>query len=193
MKTLSPLWVLTLAGAVACIEYGKDDTGSDDYGTGAEADADTDADSDADTDADSDVDAVYTVYEGYNSLDLFSLPDSPSEPDICQVVWFTTGTPSARDCPGCFFAFDISATYDPSVGFAGPCFADDYTYTGGYHPDPYNNGVGYQMYFDAYGRWIAQGVAAFNPGAADYNFTAVFEGAYAYPYDSYELWTAHVE
>ena len=208
MKTLSPIWILALAGTVACVDGGKDDTGSDDTGTGAEADADTDADSDADTDADSDADtdadsdadADYTVYEGYNSLDVYSLPDSPSEPDLCQVVWFTTGTPSAVDCPGCDFAFDISASYDPSLGFAGDCFAEDYTYTGGYHPDPYGYGVGYLMTYNSGYGWAALAEALFYPGAADYNFTASAVGYYSYDYYAYayssayySVSTAHVE
>ena len=206
MKTLSPLWILALASAVACIDGGKDDTGSDDTGGASEADADTDADTDADSDADSDADtdadtdADYTVYEGYNALDVYSYPDSPSAPDLCQVVWFTAGTPSSAECPGCDFAFDITATYAASLGFAGSCFADDYSYTGGYHPDPYGYGVGYLMSYSSNYGWSALAPAVFYPGAADYNFTAASAGYYAYDYSTYEaiaayyqVSTAHVE
>jgi hypothetical protein len=163
----------------------------------AEGDADADSDSDSDTDSDSDADVLYT---GWNGVETYTYDYSLSPGNReCDMIWDTTGTPSALDCPDCLFAFDVTLTYDSANSVSSDnCsgLAGDLEYSYGYVEDYY----GYPALtfaYDYYGTiyWFAFADAEFDSsndtlkyssGAyIDYAYNGYYTGYVTYYYTRY--------
>jgi hypothetical protein len=189
MKT-TPVFLSVLAlFALACVG-GKDDLGADDTAPTGEADADTDADTDADadsdadadTDADADADADVTGFKGLMTL---TYGNSGTYGDYdCEVVFNTTGTPTAASCPECEWTLDFRMVYNAAMSYDEVGCADGSTlgYSMGYDADFNGSQEVIWYYSTADTEWIPIWYA-FTDGAGRLVFGGGFWN-YDHPYDS---------
>src|SRR5262245_42397777 len=101
-------WVALVA--IGCTGTEPEDKGVPDD-TGADADPDDDTDTDADTDADVDEDSLSGTVIHTRVEDGV---------DVCNEAVDLSGTPYTGACPGCDFAFDITATPNGAIGDCTP-------------------------------------------------------------------------
>lgn len=139
------------------------DTGSRDVevGDGADGGAATDG---GDGDGDGDGAPDYTAFDGFQTQDV-SGPGSDT-PDLCQIVWLTTGRPASSTCDGCVWSFLVSAEADPALSEPGACGEPgNFTVTWATDGETlfYEYGAGFSPFAP---------VEAWTPGGADYNFRA---------------------
>jgi hypothetical protein len=140
------------------------DSGGRDVEVGDGADGDPSDDGADGADGADDTSPEYTAFDGFLTQDVAG-PGSDT-PDLCQLVWLTTGRPASSTCDGCVWSFLVSGTYDPALSEPGACgepspftitWATDgetlfYEYGGGFSP------------FSPVDTWT--------PGGTDYNFAA---------------------
>jgi len=157
----APLALLAVSLACGNAPAPATDTGSRDVDVGDGEDGGAAADG---ADGAGDDPPDYGAFDGYQTQDVAG-PGSDT-PDLCQVVWLTTGRPASSTCDTCVWSFLVSGTYDPQLSEPGACgepapftvtWATDgetlfYEYGGGFSP--------------------LSPVESWTPDGADYNFEA---------------------